>query len=517
VTSKKQPFKRALNLRASKFQKIENKKNFDVLVIGGGTHGAFVALDAASRGYSVLLLEAKDYASGTSSRSSKLLHGGVRYLEQGHIGLVAKAIKERSRIRELAPHLSRVCPFLFCVRTPETRPAWQVRIGLWIYSFFNKVVSRKDARAFDVENSFRHISSYINAFKDFGLKFSSLLRYSDGQMDDARIVVEAIIAAENAGALCLNYSKVNSIIKEGSDWKIYYKDQVEKNSKDCIVTAKKIVNVTGPLVKEVHENCFQGEYAEWKKDWPTPVFSTGVHLFFDVSWPYPGMIIPAEKKGRYYFVLPLFSPYEGGTIVGTTDVPTDKGDCHPVASKKEIEQVLSFLKKDFPNSDLTEENLFHVSSGMRVMANRGDAGSVSNVSREEELLISENYIALLGGKYTTSRLTAEKIVDLLGDKLKGAECIQFPGAESFSEKMTEGCSDIEHQAAFMRFGGKARDIISSTADTNKSIQAAQIEYCIENEQVVFAQDLLETRLALSKCPSSLGFREAFEKLINKHI
>ena len=411
-----------------------NGKRFDLVVIGGGIHGANVAREAALRGMSVLLLESGDFSCGTSSRSSKMLHGGVRYLEQGNVSLVKEAQAERAYYLHAAPHLSRTERFVFPIIPGITRPGWQVSFGLWLYdklaAFFSKGDLKAAAEQFKPYIKLGKNTDTYKKLLSFGLVPQAAYIYSDGQMDDARIVVETVLDAKQLGAIALNYSSVSGITRDqDGDWKVEWRSTVpgseatnrmESSGYQC--SARFIVNTAGPWVERV-----DGLIDKWKDNWPGVIYSRGIHLLFDVEWDLPGLILPTGTKGRYYFVWPFYSPEGCSTLVGTTDQRTEKIDLDPQADKDEVEELLEFLRRDLPRSGLNKDSLYTTFCGIRVLGKKrsllaslgfkSNEDATSKLSRTEIFLERENYLALLGGKYTTSRMTAEKIVTQVAKKI----------------------------------------------------------------------------------------------------
>ena len=478
----------ALELRNARLNKISNKK-FDLLVIGAGVHGALVSWIAAKLGYSVLVIDQADYGHGTSSRSSKLLHGGVRYLEQGNLSLVYKSLVERREFMKMAPHLTRNLPFLFTVKPDQTAPAWMVQLGLAFYENVAKFWSKYENTDYKI---------FSDELKSLGLESSKLVPYHDAQVNDVRFCIEAICEAKSLGAETYNYLAFNKAEKTAKTWKVELEDRVSKEK--FIIEADKIANVSGAAVKNVHLSCFES----WPKNWPEITYSTGVHLFFDIELADIGLILPAETKGRYYFLLPVFSPYRKGIYLGTTDRKISNQDCYPKASEEEIGQLLKLIKRDLPNLDISK--MYHSISGTRVLA--GGSEQSHKLSREEQILVENDYISLLGGKYTTARSTAHQILEkLFLKKFKKLDLI-LSGSRSYSESDK---NDVELNAAFNRFGIHAMPLIDLAKD---EVIKWQIKYCIEKEQAVIWEDIFSRRLNLDFLSPENSVRKNYESLNN---
>lgn len=533
------------NLRRSRISEA-TQGNFDVIVIGGGIHGASVCREAVLRGYRTLLLEANDYAFGTSSRSSKLLHGGVRYLEQGDILLVREALQERARMLSLAAHLARPQRMYFPIFPGMTRPAWQVGIGLSLYDVLARAFanSGRAARCFQLHRRVSKKSPKLNTLISMGLRPSTVFSYFDGQMDDTRIVIENIVDSVHLGATTLNYAHIEEFLgrSQGSQgWTVRWCDRLSGGSYQS--TASVLVNVAGPWVPAVH--C---QIMDWPSHWPNPVYSRGIHLTFDKPWPAPGLILPTGIKGRYYFVLPYFSPNGSATLVGTTDRRVNENDPDPRATEDEVKELLEFLQRDLPESGLTRRTLSQSFCGMRILAGRKGrvrSEKVSDVSRSEYILEGEAYVALLGGKYTTARATAEKIVNKVdcfsGTKRTRKEREGFsrtrvlPGAKGWSEpvcrrlceelltELTRGANRApkDHKAdesldperlkrdiegAVRRFGVRARDLgknldeIADPRDPGLLLWIKQIRLAVLEEHAQTVEDVLERRFGMDDFP-----------------
>lgn len=531
---------------------------FDLVVVGGGVHGAFLARDAAFRGYSVLLLEQADFASGTSSRSSKMLHGGIRYLESGDVKLVFDALAERARMLEIAPHLTREQEFYYPIIKGRTRPAWQTKIGLTAYDYLAKTSAYLEKqREFAFHSSLELNSDAASGLKDMGLNFEHLFLYRDAQMNDARVVLEAALDARELGATVLNHAKARSFIMKSKKWEVNW----DRGGQKYKSTAGFIFNLTGPFANEV------------KKFLPTPadastklVLSRGVHLLFNKPWEGPGLILPTGEKGRYYFVWPHFHPGSNGTLVGTTDDTTKNAELNPEASEEEIEQLLSYLKRDLPEAGFSKQNLYKTFCGIRALAaqgSRGDSSKSSKISRKEVWQEGTGYLSLIGGKFTNARGTAEKGIDiyekkknlksLSAEKRKEIRNRFLPGSaqwkggsvldeiyEKISRKIENlymGLSLAEvnrlSRNIIERFGAKALDVIaleesgdSLTQDekkawlylSKKGASLAEIKYAVRQEMAVSIDDILDRRLGLSYldgCQDREKLRVAIEILSSK--
>ena len=389
--------------RDARFDRLASR-TFDVLVVGGGATGAGVAVDAASRGLSVALVERFDFSQGTSSRSTKLVHGGVRYLEQAvkhadrsQFHLVREALRERGLLLRNAPHLARPLPLLTPIYGALELPYYYT--GLKLYDMLagranlrpSRLVTRNDAIA------------RFPMLKTDGLR--GAVEYHDGQFDDARMNVALALTATEAGATVINHAEVRALIKErGRLLGAVVTDRLAANGRPCEVEvrANVIVNATGPFADGLRR-------LDDPSAPPMLKTSSGAHVVLPkrFSPPDTGLLIPKTEDGRVLFLL----PWHGHTLVGTTDNPADVHD-EPQATENDVDYILRHMRAYF---DLPVEHADVLSawSGLRplVEAPTGD-GSTARLSRDHTILVSESgLVTVAGGKWTTYRRMAEDAVD----------------------------------------------------------------------------------------------------------
>ena len=511
---------------------------FDLVVIGGGIHGAAVARDAAIRGLSVLLLERADYASGTSSRSSKLLHGGVRYLEQGNLSLLYEALGERATMQALAPHLTRTIEFAFPVTAAAGRSSFTIGCGLRLYDLLARFRLPSRATAIGsslIKERFRHGEGYRRytssdplyaELSRLGLRFTGLHGYVDGQMEDTRLVIEHVVDVERLNGYAFNYVELTSAVRDGSSgetgWRATARDLI--SGQDFSVSARFLVNCAGPWTKAVSERI-----GVWKSEWPDLMLSRGSHLLFRKKWEHPGLILPAEAPGRVYFVLPYFSADGDATLVGTTDIELAKLEEKPQVSDAEQELLLALLKRDLPAAGLDESSLYAKFAGVRALPRKAGQRS-SEVSRSEHFLEAERYLTFLGGKYTTARRTAERMVDKVERQLRGRDAVLrtrcssarlLPGAAAIGEpshsdtiikSVREGLlrttgenrsPDTDRVAGagaewlYSLFGARALEVLihlDRDVPSPDRLLLAAARFAVRSEHAVFAEDIFERRL-----------------------
>lgn len=353
---------------------------FDVLVIGGGILGAGIARDAALRGLRVALVEQRDFASGTSSRSTKLIHGGFRYLEQGAVGLVAESCRERAILRRMAPHLVKPLSFLFVVYAGDKRPLWQMRVGLAAYDWLARGRAPGRHRGLTAAEAMAEEP----ALEATGLQGAVL--FYDCQEDDARFCVDNIHHAADLGAVCVNYCGVTELVRRGD------RVQAARVQPGVEVRARWFVNATG---------VWAGRLSSAVKLTPTK----GVHLVVPRVTQRHGVFWQA-RDGRMVFVIPWWD----GSLVGSTDTDFAGDPAEARAEPADMEYLLGEFRRRFPSASTEVWTSF---AGLRPLI--GGRGPPSARSREHRLVWDgENFVSVVGGKYTTYRAIAAEVIEALG-------------------------------------------------------------------------------------------------------
>ena len=381
--------------RSVHLKKVNSKKKpWDVLIIGGGASGLGAAVDAASRGYRTLLLEKNDFAKGTSSRSTKLVHGGVRYLQNGDISLVIEALKERGIMRKNAPHLVQDLSFVIPSYDWWNSPFYG--IGLKIYDMMAGNLGLGPSTLLDREETIELIPNV----KKKGLRGGVI--YHDGQFDDARMAVSLAQTAENHGASLLNYFGVKGLLKDG-DMVTGVRAQDELSGEEFDISAKVVINATGVFSDEI----LQMDQPGSRK---LIVPSQGVHIVLDQSFlngPH-AIMVPHTTDGRVLFAV----PWNDYVVVGTTDTLIEAPNEEPTALEEEIEFILenagAYMTKQPTRADVKS-----VFSGLRPLAAPEDSGSATKeISRHHKVTVSTSgLVSILGGKWTTYRKMSEDLIN----------------------------------------------------------------------------------------------------------
>jgi glycerol-3-phosphate dehydrogenase len=375
--------------RQEMWRRFHARSAWDVVIVGGGATGAGIAIDAASRGYSTLLLEQSDFGKGTSSRSTKLVHGGVRYLEQGNLRLVMEALHERGLLLQNAPHLVRNLGFV--VPSYDWWEAPFYGAGLKLYNLLAGKYRFGPSLILSRDETLERLPT----IRTEGLRGGVI--YYDGQFDDSRLLIHLVATAFEQGAALLNYAQVVAASKSG----VRFRDV--ETGEEFDVAARVVINATGPFsdsIRRLAEPAAEAAIAP----------SQGVHLVFDASF-LPGesaIMVPHTSDGRVMFAI----PWHGHTLVGTTDTPLDSAPLEPVAMESEIDFILQTAALYLEKSP-TRADILSVFAGIRPLSAAGShAGQTSAISRDHTIRVEPSGIlSITGGKWTTYRRMAEHCVD----------------------------------------------------------------------------------------------------------
>ncbi|MBI5660112.1 MAG: glycerol-3-phosphate dehydrogenase/oxidase [Nitrosomonadales bacterium] len=471
-------------------------RRFDLLVCGGGIYGAWTAYDAALRGLSVAIVEQGDWAGATSSASSKLIHGGLRYLETYDFKLVRKALGERQMLLEAAPH--RVWPLRFGVPVyADSRiGALQMKAGLSLYDFLaGNLDSNYCHRHFDRDEFAAHFPALDAASLKCGFT------YADAQTDDARLVLELISGAMASGAVCVNYCRLTGLLEAGGQARgATVQDQLGGASAE--IPARQVVNATGRWAAA-------GEGDRWCR------LTKGIHLVLPALPGDEALLLTARSDGRVFFLIPWY----GRMLLGSTDSDY-RGDIGHVCAEKEeiaylLEEANHYLKTAW-----TPEDIIGSFAGLRVLQRSSDAPP-SSASRDWGMKTAGNGVHYsIGGKLTSAREDAASIVDAVCGQLGGrVPCLtrgkKFPWApqagyagwlDAALTRAGELGVDPESAKWLLRRHGKRAGEIFCNIESDRRLAEriipalplihADLLFCARNEMVVHLEDLLRRRMPL---------------------
>jgi len=469
--------------RESFIEQVEKQKDWDVIIVGGGATGLGTAVDAASRGYRTLLLEQSDFAKGTSSRSTKLVHGGVRYLAQGDVALVYEALHERGLLLKNATHLVKDQEFIIPVYSWLSK--YKYLIGLKLYDLLA-------GRSGFKKSSFLSASKVLAAIP--GLKPDGLkggVSYSDGQFDDARLALNLAQTAAEYGGVLLNYARVTGLTKQnGEVTGLNFTDA--ETGKSYTLNAKVVINATGVFVDEI-----------LKMDVPSGKAivrpSQGAHVVLDASFlkGNSALMIPKTPDGRVLFAV----PWHGKVLVGTTDTPLNEHSLEPKPLDEEIEFILTTAGK-YLTKEPARADVLAAFAGLRPLAAPGrDTDSTKEISRSHKLIISKSgMITITGGKWTTYRRMAMDVVDkaIAMGKLEARKCVtQNVKIHGYvSEMLTDDLGLYGADAEGIRELIKKRPELNVRLDPDFKYLKAEVVWMLNNEMVRTIEDVLSRRMRL---------------------
>ena len=426
------------------------REKFDLLVVGGGINGAGIARDAARRGLRVLLVEKDDFAFGTSSRSTKLIHGGLRYLEHYEFSLVRESLRERWLLADkLAPHLVKPRSILFPVSRGDARPAWMVRAGLWLYD-----------RLAGSRNIGRH--RWLSRSKALqeepaldGKTLKSAGLFWDCQMNDARLCLENILAAEQAGAYCLNGVSMESAhARSLGDVRVRLRDHDSGGDAEC--RASLLVNAAGPWVDKVLGAAGMGATRRVKP-------SKGIHLLTRPLTRQHALLTPARSDRRVFFVIPWNVEGRQLSMVGTTEGDFHGDMDHVRAESDEVDYLVAETRRILPGQLEGANQVLGTYAGLRPLAAPPDDGMGHfKVSREAVIHQDEGIVSMTGGKYTSYRQLAQDVVDRCEGLLKkdAVPCTTMeealPGAQGKAD--LEGLDEGLGQWLQAQYGSRAGEV-----------------------------------------------------------
>jgi len=454
---------------------------WDFIVVGGGATGAGVAVDAASRGYSVLLLERSDFGKGTSSRSTKLVHGGVRYLEQGNISLVMEALEERGILRQNAPHLVSNLPFIV-----PNYDWWEMPfygLGLKLYNLLAGKYGFGESSILSRDETLRRLPT----IRTDGLRGGVV--YYDGQFDDSRLLVNLLQTAAAHGATLINYAEVTglTIASDGTIDGVIARDQ--ESGAELSARAQVVVNAGGPFADGVRRLADPAIA-------PLIAPSQGIHLVFDRSF-LPGdsaIMVPHTKDGRVMFAI----PWHAHTLVGTTDTPIAEPLSEPRALDSEVEFILETASL-YLHKPPTRDDVLSVFAGIRPLVRTGNSRLTSALSRDHSVHIDPTgLLTTAGGKWTTYRHMAEDTVNRAAELggLAARPCVtKTLRIHGFREggAETDALSVYGTDATAIREIARTDASLATPLDAELPYVGAQVVWAAREEMARTLEDVLARR------------------------
>ncbi|MBC5775545.1 glycerol-3-phosphate dehydrogenase/oxidase [Pontibacter sp. KCTC 32443] len=456
---------------------------WDVIVVGGGATGLGVAVDAASRGYKTLLLEQADYAKGTSSRSTKLVHGGVRYLAQGDVSLVYEALHERGLLLQNAPHLVRVQPFVIPSYSLFNQGFYG--IGLKIYDWMAGKYRFKKTELLGKKT----VKNLLPNVAADNLKGGIV--YYDGQFDDARLAINLAQTCAEQGGVLLNYFKVTGLTKDEKGKVAGVNARDLESGEEYQLQAKVVINATGVFVNDV-----------LKMDTPAqdPLVrpSQGVHVVLDKSFlkSETALMIPKTPDGRVLFAV----PWHGHVLVGTTDTPLNSSSLEPTALEDEIHFILDTAGQ-YMSRKPTRNDVLSVFAGLRPLAapTKG-TNSTKEISRSHKLIVADSgLITITGGKWTTYRKMAEDTMEkaITIGQLSAKPC-------ATANLKIHGYAKPGTEANYLNvYGSDAqgiKELLNQRPELNKKLNTAfpntqvEVVWAVQHEMARTVEDVLARRM-----------------------
>ena len=468
--------------REKMLEQLENRQEaWDLVIIGGGATGLGAAIEAVSRGLKTLLVEQYDYAKGTSSRSTKLVHGGVRYLAQGNVALVKEALRERGRLKKNAPHLVKDQSFII-----PNYSWWGVpfyTIGLVLYDLLAGRLSLGKSRPFSKSKTLQKVPTLVADNLYGGVV------YHDGQFDDSRLAINMVQTFADMGGVAVNYMKVDGLLKQDKQVNgVKVVDQ--ETGKTYEIHSRAVLNATGVFVDDI---C--------KMDDPQARelvrVSQGVHLVLDKSF-IPGdyaIMIPKTRDGRVLFAV----PWHDKVVVGTTDIQKEKAELEPMALDEEIDFILETAGR-FLVKPPTRKDVKSVFAGLRPLAAPQKEGkNTKEISRGHIIKVADSgLVTITGGKWTTYRQMAQDVIDLVGAKFN----FNLQGSKTVNYKLHGYKENVDLSNPFYYYGAdeesmlalaKENKALAEPISSNLSIIKAQVVWAVRHEMARTVEDFLARR------------------------
>ncbi len=488
------------------------KEQFDILVIGGGITGAGIARDAALRGYKTALIDKADFCSGTSSKSSKLVHGGFRYLNNFEFGLVHEALVERKILMDIAPHIVHPIQCLLPLHEHNSMPPWMMHIGLFLYDFlaFSKRIG------YHKMLSVNEIEKMEPLLRQDNLKNIAL--YYDCQADDFRLVMANLQSAAQSGAVIANYVMAVDVIREKGQV-VGMEAMNEISGEPFPIRSRVIANASGPWCDYLHKELFK-EIRERVRT------TKGIHLVIDRNdLPIHYTIVgQAVQDGRYIFAV----PWRQFVFLGTTDTDYDGDPDRIPTERSDVDYLLDAFNHYFPNANLNDDKIISTFAGLRPLTYE-EGKTASSVTREYQIFERpQNFFNIIGGKLTTYRTMAKEMVKRMTKRLEKSFDISPAESKCLTDQIPLYGGDISNYAAFFdkwktefsnhhhldtdiaqhlieSYGSRLPDVleyIESSSDGKERILPGlhyiwgELDYALEHEMTVALDDFLIRRTHL---------------------
>ena len=454
--------------RNESLRQFQQTDQWDVIIIGGGATGLGCAVDAASRGYKTLLLEQADFAKATSSRSTKLIHGGLRYLQQGDIALVMEALHERGTLCQNAPHLITHRQFLVPNYHWWEGPFYG--IGLKVYDLLAGRLGIEKSRSLSKEET---VAAVPNIQQD-GLRGGTI--YYDGQFDDARLAITLAQTATEHGGTLLNYMAVTGFVKEGGNI-------VGVHTAEREVRGKVVINATGIFVDEIRK-------LDDTSASPFLTPSQGIHLVLPKEFQggETALLVPHTSDGRVLF----FVPWKERLLIGTTDVPMKTPLLEPQPQDEEIDFILKHAAQYLARAP-SRSDILSVFAGLRPLVNPSDSRNTKAVSRSHTITVSQSgLVTIAGGKWTTYRKMAEETIDracrvgALAQKKSATQTLHLFG-------YAEGLDPEDHWSAYGSFAAEIQNLSSTPLHPALPYSEGEVIWAVRNEMAMHIEDVLARR------------------------
>ena len=481
---------------------------FGLIVIGGGITGSGIALDAQTRGIPTLLIEMNDLASGTSSRSTKLIHGGLRYLKQLEFGLVKETGRERAVVHHLAPHITVPEPMLLPIIKGGSMPQWMASLGTWIYDLLAGVKKSESRQVLDKAATLTQEPLLA------GARVTGGIHYYEYRTDDARLTMAVAHTAQTQGAVILTYTKVIELLYEAQTI-VGVKVLDTLSNKEYIFKGTEVVNAAGPWVDSI-----DAQDLNIRKD--KLLLTKGVHIVVDYAkFPIRQAAYFDVGDGRMVFAIPR----EGKTYIGTTDTKYSGSFEEPGIEAPDKKYLIECVSLVFPTVQLTLEDIESYWSGLRPLIRQKDSKSPSAISRKDEIFTSSTgLLSIAGGKLTGYRKMAERITDIIAERLKskydidscttekhmlyGGDIAKHGGLKAFialklPELADEGIDALTATRLIRLYGSNIEHYVAELHAIDERIAAnnlpkwlkAQLQYTIKHEFVCKPEDFMIRRTA----------------------